>query len=148
MATGVLSEANRAANPLVEILLRPRLYEGALGRSVFTVPSFVSNDECEELIAAASRLLESYGAAARPPRSRLSIASRVDRLLYTRLLALMEAQLPDWAEAIFGQRTNLAEMSVKFSPGEPAVNVYTAGGEFAPHTDKQVTTPNVLKHRA
>ena len=41
------------------------------------------------------------------------------------------------AEEIFGQRTGLAGLRPEYSPGEPAVNIYTAGGEFAPHTDKQ-----------
>ena len=47
------------------------------------------------------------------------------------------APLTIQAEAIFGQRTGLAGLRPEYSPGEPAVNIYTAGGEFAPHTDKQ-----------
>ena len=65
-----------------ELLLRPRLQlEGAYDRSVFTVASFASPAECQDLSDAAHRLLDSYGHAAQPARSRLSIVSRVDRVL-------------------------------------------------------------------
>jgi hypothetical protein len=125
----------------VELLLRPRLQlEGAYDRSVFTVASFASPAECQDLSDAAHRLLDSYGHAAQPARSRLSIVSRVDRVLRLRLLALLEAELPAFAQAVFGQNTGLADLRPEYSPGEPAVNIYTTGGEFAPHTDKQSVT--------
>ena len=57
-------------------------------------------------------------------------ANLCQRSLISRLLTIQ-------AEAIFGQRTGLAGLRPEYSPGEPAVNIYTAGGEFAPHTDKQ-----------
>ena len=121
-----------------ELLLQPRKYEGAYDRSVFTVDAFATAEECEALVHAAHRLLDSYGVRdAQPARSRLSIVSKVDTVLRLRLLALIEAELPDYAHSIFGQRTGLAELFPEYSPGEPAVNIYTAGGEFAPHTDKQ-----------
>jgi hypothetical protein len=58
-----------------------------------------------------------------------------------RVLDFVEAQLPALAESVFGQATGLAEMRVSsFSAGDPAVNVYTAGGEFLPHTDNEALT--------
>lgn len=127
--------------PCVELLLRPRLYKGALGHSVFTVASFASADECDALIAAAERLLRSYGnRAPQPALCRLSIVSEVQPRLLRRLLALVEQTLPALGEALFGRTANLADMAVEYSPGEPAVNVYLVGGHFAPHTDKQALT--------
>ena len=84
-----------------EHLLRPRLHEGSYDRSVFTVDAFASADEMEALVVAAHRLLDSYGTRgdAQPARSRLSIVSPVDKVLRLRLLALLEAELPDYADA-------------------------------------------------
>ena len=84
-----------------ELLLRPRLHDGAYDRSVFTVDAFASAAECEALVVAAHRLLDSYGTRgdAQPARSRLSIVSPVDKVLRLRLLALLEAELPAYADA-------------------------------------------------
>ena len=129
-----------AAGRCVEVLLRPRLFEFAYGRSVFTCDSFASPAECQTLVDAAHRLLATKGyddQKAQPSKSRLSIDCPVDQVLRLRLLALMEQELPAFAQSVFGQNTDLAGMQCEYSPGEPAVNIYTAGGEFAPHTDKQ-----------
>ena len=124
---------------VVELLLRPRSLEAsACDRSVFTVDSFASPEECKALVDKAHQLLASYGKTyAQPARSRLSIVTPVDKVLRLRLLALMEAELPEFAQAVFGQATDLAELRPDYSPGEPAVNIYKKGGEFAPHTDKR-----------
>ena len=124
---------------VVELLLRPRRFESsACDRSVFTVDCFASPEECKALVDKAHQLLASYGKTyAQPARSRLSIVTPVDRVLRLRLLALLEAELPEFAHAAFGQATGLAELRPDYSPGEPAVNIYKKGGEFAPHTDKQ-----------
>ena len=83
-----------------ELLLRPRRHEGAYDRSVFTVDAFASAEECEALVFAAHRLLDSYGTRdVQPARSRLSIVSQVDKVLRLRLLALIEAELPAYADA-------------------------------------------------
>jgi hypothetical protein len=59
----------------------------------------------------------------------------------SRVIAFAEEHLPEVAESVFGQATDLAKMRVSsFSSGEPAVNVYTVGGNFAPHTDKEALT--------
>lgn len=102
MGEEVPSGAVEEANPprVRELLLRPRLHEGAYDRSVFTVDAFASADECEALVVAAHRLLDSYGTRdAQPARSRLSIVSKVDKVLRLRLLALIEAELPAYADA-------------------------------------------------
>lgn len=131
--------ADEKRTAVVELLLRPRSLEAsACDRSVFTVDSFASREECKALVDKAHQLLASYGRAyAQPARSRLSIVTPVDEVLRHRLLALMEAELPEFARAVFGQATGLAELRPEYSPGEPAVNIYKKGGEFAPHTDKQ-----------
>jgi len=107
-----------ALGPCVELLLRPRLFEGALGHSVFTLDAFASDVECEALIAAAQRLLVSYGdRTPQPDRCRLSIVSKIEGFLLRRLLSFVEKRMPELAESLFGQKINLADMSVTYSPG-------------------------------
>ena len=82
-----------------ELLLRPRL-QGSYDRSVFTVDAFATADECEALVVAAHRLLDSYGTRdVQPARTRLSVVSQVDKVLRLRLLTLIEAELPAYADA-------------------------------------------------
>mmetsp|Transcript_37 Transcript_37/g.121 ORF Transcript_37/g.121 Transcript_37/m.121 type:complete len:145 (-) Transcript_37:131-565(-) len=45
--------------------------------------------------------------------------------------------MPALALSLFGQDTELASMNVSYSAGEPAVNIYTSGGEFKPHMDNE-----------
>jgi hypothetical protein len=131
---------NEAACPYVELLLRPRLFEERIGHSVFTVANFASSAECDDLIAAGYRVLKSYSRSVQYPRERLPLATRLDHTLFLRLLSLLELHMPDFCESTFGQSSQLKDMGRRFSPGEPAVNIYTAGGEFAPHTDKEHVT--------
>jgi hypothetical protein len=135
----------------------PPLDDGSSGHSVTTIPDFATQDECRSLIDSASLLLSSGQAetlktsiafinlnnglavgGALPPRLRLPIATPLNSALLLRLLALLEEdELSGLAMALFGQRANLDSMSRTFSDGEPAVNIYGPGGEFAPHTDKE-----------
>ena len=134
----------------MELLLKPRLpgecscqsWDDGQWHSVFTVSDFATVPECEALIASASRLLASYGDATPPPRSRLAIVSKTEGVLLRRCFALVETRLPALAVSLFGTSSaaELEKMSIRYSPGEPAVNVYTAGGNFSPHTDKQSLT--------
>ena len=128
-------------SPYEELLLCPRS-EGALGHSVFTIKAFATQTECQSLIAASKRVLASYtrGPDETHARERLPLVTKLDQTLLLRLFHVLEVQLPDLCEAIFGQRDHLKGMARRFSPGEPAVNIYTAGGEFAPHTDKEHLT--------
>merc|ERR1712232_732983 len=65
-------------------------------------------------------------------------------ILSDRILPFLEQQLPQVAQALFGQSSGLREMDFSFSPGEPAVNKYTDGGEFKIHNDHKSVTVNVL----
>lgn len=127
-------------SPYAELMLRPQLCKESLSHSVYTVKDFGSYSECKALIAAGYRVFESYGRAERYPRERLPIATELDNTLLLRLFTLIEHQLPALCEATFGQAHDLKKMARRFSPGEPAINIYGLGGEFAPHTDKEHLT--------
>jgi hypothetical protein len=127
----------------IETLLNLKGDDGKLGHDVYTVPSFASAAECEALIATATQLRENTYPDDPPPLCRLPLEKDdcLSRVLMARTLSLVEEQLPEFAISAFGQALGLAEMRVaSFSKGEPAVNVYTAGGTFAPHTDKEALT--------
>ena len=69
---------------------------------------------------------------------------RCDALLL-RQLALLEAEVPALLSANFGDgcldaSTCVFNRRLVFSPGEPAINVYTPGGCFTPHNDYQSLT--------
>ena len=126
--------------------VRPQLAGGASGHSVYTLPSFASAAECDALIAESATLMETYqrseadGAHSYQCSEaicRLPLACGLESTLLHRLLAFIESQMPALALAAFGQASGLAEMDIAFARGEPAVNVYTAGGHFAPHTDSE-----------
>lgn len=129
-----------------EILLREPTYEGARDKSVFTVADFVSPADCATLVDAANECIAGRLATEEPQtRYRLATptaATGLDRKILSQLFSLLETQIPELAKSLFGTATqvDLADMLVQFSPGEPAVNVYKAGGDFKPHTDKQSLT--------
>ena len=70
--------AGSERSKVVELLLRPRSLEAsACDRSVFTVNSFASPEECKALVDKAHQLLASYGKTyAQPARSRMQHAVR------------------------------------------------------------------------
>jgi hypothetical protein len=106
---------------------------------VSTVEGFATAAECESLIAAAHEVLASYDREPQP-RERIPVAAssearRLHARLHARLLSLIEAWPGDelrWATDLFGQGAGLSEMTFRYSAGEPAINIYTVGGEFAP----------------
>ena len=114
---------------------------------VSTVEGFATAAECESLIAAAYEVLASYDREPQP-RERIPVAAssearRLHARLHARLLSLIEAWPGDelrWATDLFGQGAGLSEMTFRYSAGEPAINIYTVGGEFAPHTDEEHLT--------
>lgn len=65
-------------------------------------------------------------------------------ILKDRILPFFEQRLPEVARDLFGQSSGLREMALSFSPGEPAVNKYTTGGDFKFHSDQKSVTVNVL----
>jgi hypothetical protein len=63
--------------------------------------------------------------------------------LLLRALSRVDVYLPGLADRLFGGAISgsiLRNSSLAFSPGEPAANIYTAGGSFDAHTDKQSLT--------
>jgi hypothetical protein len=89
-------------------------------------------------------------------RLRLQVSERLNKAsrylatdLIGRVLDIVQHELPAVAALLLGQScapsySQLRHTALEFSPGEPAVNVYTAGGEFSPHEDKQALTLLVL----
>mmetsp|Transcript_30280 Transcript_30280/g.54216 ORF Transcript_30280/g.54216 Transcript_30280/m.54216 type:complete len:190 (-) Transcript_30280:323-892(-) len=61
-----------------------------------------------------------------------------------RVLSFFEKELPHVAQQLFGEQTGLREKNFSYSPGEPAVNKYTSGGEFKVHQDYFTITINIL----
>jgi hypothetical protein len=127
----------------------------ANGSQVITVPSMLSESECKALreeafesVRVAPYKSGCFGrwrtrredcvprGKTRVPVDTLSDASIaiVDSLL-SKVTTFLEEQISEEARAIFGQCHELSEMAVTFQLGEPSINVYTHGGEFAPHTD-------------
>ena len=138
----------------------------ALGDSIIVIPSFASPAECGILLDAAYAVvkyrridLTSPDELYLPNLVRLHIARRlnacaraVSDTFIARAMALIESELGAAANAFFGAGVGLAdpdtaplvELSLKFSPGEPAINIYSEGGEFLPHEDGSVKTLTLL----
>ena len=77
-----------------------------------------------------------------------ALCDRVLQRVISRVRALMPTLLPRFFGALDGNESILHHPSLVFSPGEPAINVYTCGGNFDPHTDKQSLTILVPLSRA
>ena len=64
--------------------------------------------------------------------------------LLTRVLAMVQVHLPALADELFGgsllEPSCIANESLTFTPGEPAVNLYRQGGVFNRHEDGQSLT--------
>ena len=109
------------------------------------MPAALSRQECETLVAAADAALTSSVPA---PCRRVQLAhleSERCREIFARLLneitfGFLEREVPDVAQACFGQESGLADMRCTFNTVEPAINVYTAGGDFKTHQDGQHLT--------
>lgn len=133
----------------------------ANGQSVLVVPSFATPAECYTFMDAADAVLkfrrhtltgegEVFDHVYARNLVRLNVAHRLDaascdvsKAFVARALSLLEAQLPNAAAAIFklGPFAPLtSRLQLTFSPNEPAVNVYTPGGDFSQHEDKKALT--------
>ena len=141
----------------------------AVGRTILVAPSFATPAECYRLVDAANAVVRyrrhsltgeneivdgtrSWTSASNARNLiRLNVAKRLDaascevsRVLVARALSLLEAHLPNAAAAIFnlGPSAPLTDvrLDLTFSEGEPAVNVYSAGGDFEQHEDKKAFT--------
>lgn len=134
----------------------------AEGHSVLIVPGVASPAECAAIARAgveaqAQRVLSgptgelptaavaSYDSdAAKRLRVDLlgSDAAHLCRTVLRRVLSLLDSRLAALRTLLFkGAGPSLAalcdEGRLTYTPGEPAVNVYTEGGEFVPHRDNQ-----------
>lgn len=124
--------------------------------SVLVIPDFLRTDECYVLMDAGDRCARCGSNAAsfysyqeglhRYPIRKLDLEAQMlsKSILSDRLLPFIEQNMPELAMELFEQSSGLKDMKCTFSPGEPAVNIYTTGGGFAPHSDNQSITLNVL----
>ena len=111
------------------------------GEAIYLVPSFVTHAECDELMTAAAQ----YDPSSSLPKQRIPVTKLpavfglCDELI-RRTNTLLGEQLPHLAQSLFGQTVGLSDMDISFSLHEPAINVYSAGGEFAQHEDNHMIT--------
>lgn len=114
----------------------------AHGFSVMLIPELVSKEECASLLAAGLVAAEAEAVNNSDARLRLALVSfqpevqQAAQVIIQRALRLIEDRLPDLASSLFGQTTELASMELLFADREPAINIYSVGGEFLPHRDK------------
>ena len=126
--------------------------------SVLLLRDLLTPTECELLVADVERThaVDNPGVASGHQRymlEDLSDSSRLifDTMLRDRLLPFVATELPLVAEMIWARSlqvtsatAQLHECPLKFSAQEPAINRYSEGGHFEPHTDKLALTVNVL----
>ena len=131
-----------------------------LDDSVLVLPDLVSEAECALLRAAADRWCEDNPHCTPADRHSdyhkrhglMRVECHVDglnldgsahalsRIILARALWNFETLRPSDAHFVFRQRASLGDMVFSFSGHEPAINCYTAGGEFEPHEDKHMLT--------
>lgn len=131
------------------------------GYSFLVLDSLATSAECESLSASASALAvteraggKTGGVDGENSRVRIDVQRGMeakdntlcDRILQ-RVIASLATQHPDLIVQLFGDHLDTDTTSgvlindrVRFSTGEPAVNVYSAGGGFKPHMDQQSLT--------
>ena len=134
-----------------------------LGLSVLLLHNLAMDAEREELLCAGVRAAQeerlltllrgSNGRAHKsiPGRIRLPVRERLDLpsqhlcdTLLLRSLSLLQtlhgSLMKNLFDGCLNCNTVLANKKLRFADGEPAVNVYTKGGEFKPHEDGQSLT--------
>ena len=143
-------------NPSADAALMPGLAD-----SILVLPQMVTVEECAHLAAAADTWCASCAGADLPASARgrgpnAASLTRVEchvngrnldgrahalaMVILSRAVWNLETLRPDDAIRIFRQRASLGDMTFAFSGHEPAINVYTSGGEFEPHEDKYMLT--------
>lgn len=133
------------------------------GDSLLTIHHLATPAECALLLTEAEAAVEVRRQvrsrngvfACRQPRYRMPVTNflRCDTegralcdALLRRALVLASEVLPGLATERLGEAAEaslagiIGNPALQFSEGEPAINVYYAGGEFAPHQDKQRLT--------
>ena len=131
----------------------------ACSTSVLLFKTLATPAECEQLAAEAAAIAErepgEFTGGCRgtlSARTRLHVPVRLSAAgqalcdaLLLRALALLDAQLPGLLPSLFGSalvgaETCMRNAELTFSTEEPAINVYTDGGAFRKHADKQSLT--------
>lgn len=143
--------------------LSNRIFEVRLGipsapllyNSILLAPALLSAEECTTLIYLANARAEAvfgFNSGARNKQSTCRIricdlaaeARALDQVLRLRVLSLLEEEQPAIAMHLFGHNANLSTLAASFSACEPAINIYTAGGDFEEHEDGYALSINVL----
>jgi hypothetical protein len=139
-----------------------------LSHSIVLIDRVVSQSEC--VLLSKSAITRSHnvklptfsstaGYGTRPGRIRCPVKRLLDKekqvqcdAIFLRALAQIDACLPELCPRLFARGTLAAGVlhnsSLTFSPGEPAINIYTTGGDFQPHTDSQSITILIPLSRA
>jgi len=118
--------------------------------SVILIPDLLTKAECQMLIDVAEQHIAASSIDAQPlqrlPVRELGSATDefATHVIRDRVIPFFEQELPHVAQGLFGRATGLNGMRLSYSCNEPAVNRYTAGGEFLIHHDAFSVTVNVL----
>lgn len=129
------------------------------GHSLLLLQGLASTEECDTLRTEASTFARWRRENPKPYATKDSpkVRSPIDEMfglagqalcevLLRRVLALLRVEHPILLPRLFGGILSSDASAVAtnpaltFTPGEPACNVYGAGGEFAPHEDRQSLT--------
>eukprot|EP00434_Breviolum_minutum_P010015 symbB.v1.2.008833.t1/scaffold556.1/size187764/4 len=97
--------------------------------------------ECHIFMDAADRSASVGSAAGKFYSNQPGLNRYPDSVQKERLLPLL--QRSSFCEDLFGT-SQLKDLKAFYSPGEPAVNRYIAGGAIAPHIDREQLTLNVV----
>ena len=139
----------------------------AKGHGLYLIPAFCDDHECDELMAVAAEYaargapdnnqrdddshrtpppgwrmgFDDQTPKQRLPVTKLTEAQGLCDTLVRRTIALVEAQLPALGVLLFGTHAvGLADLDIRFSLNEPAVNIYGANGGFDEHEDGHMLT--------
>jgi len=140
-------------NPVAAASTRTTSESVGLGHSVVVIDALLSPKDCDCLIAEAlNATISSQRQADQTSdgRVRLPVCDvfneetqmRCDAIL-VRTLTWLGVYLPNLRTALFQDVPLLScirNPQLNFACGEPAVNVYTVGGRFQPHKDKESLT--------
>jgi len=144
-----------------EVFLNPEAAEAQsvsasliAGHSIVIINALASQDECQDLLTTATAtIMETHGlmmSLATHGRVRMPVLDvftpktqlQCDVIL-ARALALVDTELPAVRKELFEGTpltTLIGNPAFRFADGEPGINVYTEGGLFPPHEDRESLT--------
>jgi len=117
-----------------------------LGHSVVLIGDVATVEECETLIATAMGVgVKPHNGRVRTPVQHMFDESKqaLCNAILVRVLGLVEKDFPALRTALFRQvplARCIGNPELTFAMGEPAVNIYTVSGQFAPHEDEESLT--------